>query len=202
MRIGDFGLSVAMAHAHHGHAHTHTHGHGKEHTDAGAQLLVEHVEQPADARGTRSPRPHWERTVGVGSPLYGASEQMHAASMIATHAAANGLHARPLRGGQAPPAPSAATTFTPQYDEKADVFSLGVILVELLHQFSSDSERYRVLLRARKGLFTISETFTEAAAALAQRLLHANPASRPTAAEAAADPWVQQMKNLSDKAHL
>lgn len=38
-----------------------------------------------------------------------------------------------------------------RYTEKVDIFSLGIIYVELLHVFSTQMERYRVLSEARRG---------------------------------------------------
>lgn len=71
------------------------------------------------------------------------------------------------------------------YDEKADVFSLGVVLVEIFHSFSTGMERARVLEDLRRGKFPPDWIVQNPTAyALAQRMLNLEqPSARPSCFE-------------------
>jgi serine/threonine protein kinase len=126
----------------------------------------------------------------VGTPLYSAPEQLEAA---AAPALPQRLQRHGAGGGAVTPAK------LHQYDAKADVFSLGVLLVEILHSFASESERYAVLRAARKGMFTQTECFGPEAERLARKMLSLDPELRPTANDVAEDEWICEMIKSNDK---
>ncbi|GIY91229.1 eukaryotic translation initiation factor 2-alpha kinase 3 [Caerostris darwini] len=71
-----------------------------------------------------------------------------------------------------------------KYNYKTDIFSLGIILFELLVPFSSNSRRLKTIHFARKGKF--SEDFIEKyenESLLIKKMLDPNPRRRPTALE-------------------
>lgn len=70
----------------------------------------------------------------------------------------------------------------PLIDEKADMYSLGVILLELWHPFSTAMERFTILNELKnKGVPTSWALMYPQQAALVQNLMSANPADRPSA---------------------
>ena len=68
------------------------------------------------------------------------------------------------------------------YDEKCDVYSLGVVLVEIFHPFSTGMERAKVLGNLRRGIFPKEwRTNHEVACDVARRMLQSDPPSaRPS----------------------
>ncbi|KAJ8613345.1 hypothetical protein CTAYLR_002239 [Chrysophaeum taylorii] len=72
----------------------------------------------------------------------------------------------------------AATT----YDRAADMYSLGVIVYEIMHApFETGMERIERLEALRRGRPTFDEVVDRNARALASRLVAENPSARPTA---------------------
>ena len=71
------------------------------------------------------------------------------------------------------------------YDEKADVYSLGIVLVEMFHSFSTGMERVMVLSDVRKGIFPQPWADQNPYAVdLARRMLqHDSPTARPSCFE-------------------
>jgi len=68
--------------------------------------------------------------------------------------------------------------------EKADIFSLGVVLVELFSNFTTGMERAAVLGKVRKGEIPTEEWASDITwAALARSMVDQNPEKRPTARE-------------------
>lgn len=70
------------------------------------------------------------------------------------------------------------------YDEKVDMFSLGVCVVELWCNFDTEMERIVTLRKCRDGILPpgmLQEN--PMASRLAMALLADNPSDRPTAAE-------------------
>jgi translation initiation factor 2-alpha kinase 4 len=68
------------------------------------------------------------------------------------------------------------------YDEKSDVYSLGIVLVEIFHSFSTGMERARVLADLRRGVFPNEWKTTHAVAYdIARRMLQSEcPGARPS----------------------
>jgi translation initiation factor 2-alpha kinase 4 len=68
------------------------------------------------------------------------------------------------------------------YDEKCDVYSLGVVLVEIFHPFSTAMERSKVLGDLRRGIFPNEwKTNHEVAYDVARRMLQSDqPSARPS----------------------
>ena len=93
---------------------------------------------------------------------------------------------------------------TGRYDEKCDVFSLGVVLVEMFSNFSTGMERAQVLNRLHSGIF--DEDWVQkhpVPAELAKSMLSLNPKDRPSCTEILAHLlqlglWKQSRTNLED----
>jgi serine/threonine protein kinase len=71
-----------------------------------------------------------------------------------------------------------------QYGPKVDIFAVGIIVVELWSEFSTEMERIQTLIRARDSL--LPDRMLEnhpIAARLAAALLQKDPELRPGAAE-------------------
>ncbi|CRK97783.1 CLUMA_CG011162, isoform A [Clunio marinus] len=67
------------------------------------------------------------------------------------------------------------------YNYKVDIFSLGLILFELLNFFHTESERYKVLENIRKNIYPTEFTQTfKAEFDLLKMMLSKNPVERPT----------------------
>ncbi|KAH6777966.1 hypothetical protein C2S51_009278 [Perilla frutescens var. frutescens] len=69
-----------------------------------------------------------------------------------------------------------------QLDQKIDVFSLGVILAELLHPFGTGAERIEVLTRLKKT-GPPDDWLDHPYTPIIKRLLEAEPCNRPTVTE-------------------
>lgn len=67
-----------------------------------------------------------------------------------------------------------------RYNEKADIFSLGIILFEMNHTFSTKMERQQTLLQLKSGVFPAEFKNIEGRK-LIKSLLSKNPADRPSA---------------------
>jgi translation initiation factor 2-alpha kinase 1 len=68
------------------------------------------------------------------------------------------------------------------YDEKADIYSLGIILFELYNPFSSAMERAIAIDRLKCGIFP--DTFTKrypVVKEIVSRMMHRDPCQRPSA---------------------
>jgi hypothetical protein len=78
------------------------------------------------------------------------------------------------------------------YGPPVDIFSLGLILVEMYSTAESRKDRYRILKRARKGLLpqTLVETYPQEASLISQ-MLQLNASERPTTAEILRHPLLQ-----------
>jgi serine/threonine protein kinase len=76
-----------------------------------------------------------------------------------------------------------------RYDSKVDIFSLGIILYEMLHIFSTQMERVSYITELRDGRVNVNtqESFPELTA-LAQHLVQPNPDNRPPAVEILSHP--------------
>ena len=104
------------------------------------------------------------------------------------------------------------------YDEKSDIFSLGMVLVEIFHTFSTGMERAKVLGDLRRGVFSNEwEESHPVAHDIAQRMLQTKvPSLRPSCFEIlqelqgkglcqenAMNDWVSdlrsQVRNLQDR---
>ncbi|EDV29467.1 uncharacterized protein TRIADDRAFT_51839 [Trichoplax adhaerens] len=75
-----------------------------------------------------------------------------------------------------------------RYDEKVDMYSLGIIFFEMCHpQFDTGMERYSVIMKVRQSDIILPETFQDSIAAfetkvkLIRMLLNHDPKKRPTA---------------------
>lgn len=79
----------------------------------------------------------------------------------------------------------------PHYDQRVDVFALGIIFVELLVPLVTEMERAVVLVRARKLQFDAS--LSPAEVAFASRLLNPDPALRPSCDEIFDDPILEDV---------
>ncbi|KAG8193325.1 hypothetical protein JTE90_022955 [Oedothorax gibbosus] len=82
------------------------------------------------------------------------------------------------------------------YNYKTDIFSLGIILYELLVPFATRAERYKAIYAARDRQFSqdfISKYYKESM--LVQKLLDIDPKRRPTASEIKKHPLFQKFQN-------
>ena len=70
------------------------------------------------------------------------------------------------------------------YNEKVDVFSLGILIIELFTKFDTRMERVKVLADARRGIMPHAlQKIYPFHADLAARLVNHNPSIRPSASE-------------------
>lgn len=71
------------------------------------------------------------------------------------------------------------------YDEKADVYSLGIVLVEIFHSFSTGMERAKIMGELRRGIFPCDWSAQHPIALdLARRMLQQDsPQARPSCFE-------------------
>ena len=67
------------------------------------------------------------------------------------------------------------------YNHKVDIYSLGIILVELLVPFATGMERATVLTNAKQNLYP--ESIDQSKRALLNTMLHTQPRERPEARE-------------------
>ena len=67
--------------------------------------------------------------------------------------------------------------------QKADIFSLGIVLVELFSNFTTGMERVEVLKKIRENCLPEKWTQHTDEAILARMMVNQNPANRPTARE-------------------
>ncbi|XP_077490489.1 eukaryotic translation initiation factor 2-alpha kinase 1-like [Amblyomma americanum] len=68
------------------------------------------------------------------------------------------------------------------YDNKVDIYSLGVVLAELLCSFSTDCERYKELPKLRNGtLPTALETYSQHVKSAILAMCNSDPTKRPSA---------------------
>lgn len=80
-----------------------------------------------------------------------------------------------------------------RYDAKVDIFSLGIILYEMFHIFSTQMERASHITQLRSGI--INEQTQDLYPNLAELVLHlvqANPTHRPIATEILTHPFLNQ----------
>ncbi|KAI8836558.1 kinase-like domain-containing protein, partial [Chytridium lagenaria] len=70
---------------------------------------------------------------------------------------------------------------------RSDIYSLGILMVELFYGFETAMER-AVILNALKTKGTIPSTIPPDVADLIERLIHPDPSSRPSALEILHDP--------------
>ena len=80
------------------------------------------------------------------------------------------------------------------YGPPADVYSLGLVIIELLCRFGTGMERAQALLAARAGQLPVQalERGAPGAAALIAAMLAPEPAARPTAAAVARSPALRR----------
>ena len=98
------------------------------------------------------------RTLGVGTALYRAPE---------------------LEGGSLVPEEAGAA-----YDEKVDLFALGVIFMEITYPLTTGHERAKTLMDLRRGVFPDEYAkFAPAQQRVVRWLTSPNPADRPSARE-------------------
>ncbi|XP_048745657.2 eukaryotic translation initiation factor 2-alpha kinase 3-like [Ostrea edulis] len=69
------------------------------------------------------------------------------------------------------------------YGQKVDIFSLGMILFEMLYSFSTQMERVRTLMEIKKRIFPDEFTKSHEEYKFVEWLLSFEPLQRPTAAE-------------------
>lgn len=81
------------------------------------------------------------------------------------------------------------------YDEKADIYSLGIILFELYQPFDTAMERAESIDRLKKGLFPphFIETYP-AQSQIILSMMNVNPCLRPTALEILNHALFQQLE--------
>ncbi|KAK1627782.1 hypothetical protein QYE76_002097 [Lolium multiflorum] len=91
----------------------------------------------------------------------------------------DGKKGTPLRGTQLYAAPELDDTAS-DHTDKADIYSLGVILVEMFHSFTTGQEKGQVLIGLSKGKYP---TKWEGDTVLLKRLTASSPSDRPSATE-------------------
>eukprot|EP00826_Nyctotherus_ovalis_P034731 TRINITY_DN2914_c0_g2_i5.p1 TRINITY_DN2914_c0_g2~~TRINITY_DN2914_c0_g2_i5.p1 ORF type:complete len:458 (-),score=107.05 TRINITY_DN2914_c0_g2_i5:57-1430(-) len=93
------------------------------------------------------------------------------------------------------------------YDQKADIYSLGLILLVLLYPTKTLSERFEVLQQCRKSMLPkeFTEQYPEIAAVIS-RMVSEKPSVRPTAGELQKlhlfEPKQKQMNNEWEKLNI
>ena len=94
------------------------------------------------------------------------------------------------------------------YDNKVDIYALGLILFELLQPFATESERIVKLKDARSLKFPsyelkdVAAIYTEDDIELMKRMLSVDPANRPSAEELAQDRILSSYKEPTPAARL
>ena len=219
VKLGDFGLAVAQSEKRGG-------GAGGSSSVAAAAAAAAFAKK-VSASGSDGGQPQQlsesdlqSISAGVGTTLYRAPEVMPAeAAAIAPKVL------QPAGGAKTTAAkPSAATssaviippplaaTAPPQapshqhhhYDEKADMYSLGIVLFELFHPpFNTLMERARTVMALREGEgkpSSMPPAFVKATpqgvVTLIGMLLARDPASRPTAAQLLSSPLLPHRSEL------
>jgi len=81
------------------------------------------------------------------------------------------------------------------YDERADIFSLGIIFFEMHHKFSTVMERVIALTNARAGKIQPSEYMSQDAVDFCVQLVKPNPKERPSAEQVLTNPWLRAMRS-------
>lgn len=82
-------------------------------------------------------------------------------------------------------APEVLTTAgdSTNYDQKVDMYSLGIMFLEMTCQFATGMERHQALRQARQSIALPTELQSESACKVLQWLLQHSPRNRPTALE-------------------
>jgi len=92
------------------------------------------------------------------------------------------------------------------YDQKADVWSLGILLFEMVHGYTPFKARRRrdTYLKIFKGKIIFSEQIKNDLKDLIVRILRLEDKGRPTIEEILNHPWIQRMsrKSLEDKENV
>merc|ERR1712218_140291 len=78
------------------------------------------------------------------------------------------------------------------YNHKVDIFSLGLIFLELLVPFSTQMERLNILSEVKKGNFPANMLSMAKEKLLLTKMLHKNPELRPEAVEILSQDWLQE----------
>eukprot|EP00742_Colponemidia_sp_Colp-10_P006512 GILJ01006978.1.p1 GENE.GILJ01006978.1~~GILJ01006978.1.p1 ORF type:complete len:1009 (-),score=126.48 GILJ01006978.1:82-3108(-) len=89
-----------------------------------------------------------------------------------------------------------------QYDEKVDIYSLGLILLEMVYPFTTEMERFSILanLRDRRTLPERLQTDREVQSALILWLSSEDPLKRPSAAQLLDSTFMRQWRLSVDLA--
>jgi len=82
------------------------------------------------------------------------------------------------------------------YNHKVDIFSMGLIFLELLMPFSTQMERLNVLSDAKKDKFPTSLPYMSNERQLLTRMLHKRPDLRPEAREILSYSWLVEMDGV------